>query len=239
MAENNSFVYVALDHSSQSENISFADRLTEQVHSDRFGFKINLDSIADFSYDAMKPFYMVEELKKTGKPVFVDMKMWNGGRTMEQISHGCAELGVSIVNMYPHAGRKFIERVKRGLEGSETKLFTLTVLTHYTDKDTMALYGCPLDKAVERFAQIGIESGADGLIVPGNQIGDLRNAPVEILSPGIRPTWYRNQRDNDQEQIVTPREAIDNGANYLVVGSPIRKSENQAEALEKILEEIN
>ena len=230
MSENSGFVYVALDYLNQSDNIAFAQELAGQVDSDRFGFKVNLDSVANFSPNALNPFSFVEEIRKTGRPVFVDMKMWNGGRTMEEVARGCADSGVEIVNMYPHAGGKFIERVKNSLDGSGTKLFTLTVLTHYTDLDTQNLYGCSLNEAVRRLAKIGFESGADG---------HLRLSPLEILSPGIRPTWYPNRRDNAQEQTVTPREAIDNGADYLVIGSPIRKSQNQAEALERVLAEIS
>ena len=232
-------VYVALDYDSQSQNLDFARSLAQQVHSDLYGFKINLDGVANFSPTALNPYSFVKQVRDLGKPVFVDMKMWNGGRTMENIAEGCANLGVSIISMYPHAGGKFIERVKSGLDGSGTKLFTLTVLTHYNDTDTQILYGCSLNRAVRKLAKIGFESGADGLIVPGNQIGDLRLSTKEILSSGIRPSWFEDKKTNDQEQTVTPYEAINNGARYIVVGSPIRKSNNPSETLERIIKEIS
>ncbi len=232
-------VYVALDYDSQDQNLDFARGLAQGVASSQYGFKINLDAVANFSPSALNPYYFVSRVRDLGKSVFVDMKMWNGGRTMENVAKGCANLGVSIVNMYPHAGGKFIERVKKSLDGSDTKLFTLTVLTHYTDADTQRLYGCLLNEAVRKLAKIGFESGADGLIVPGNQIGDLRLSTMEILSPGIRPSWFEDRKANDQEQTVTPYEALSNGAKYIVVGSPVRNSSNPSEALERIIEEIS
>lgn len=237
MAKDN-LVYVALDYDSQDQNLDFARDLSQRVDSDQYGFKINLDAVANFSPSALNPYSFVKQVRGLGKPVFVDMKMWNGGRTMENIAKGCADLGVDIVNMYPHAGGKFIERVKGSLDGSDTKLFTLTVLTHYTDADTQTLYRCSLNEAVRKLAKIGFESGADGLVVPGNQIGDLRLSAMEILSPGIRPSWFEDKKANDQEQTVTPYEAVSNGARYIVVGSPIRKSFSPSEALERIIGEI-
>ena len=234
----NRFVYVALDYDDQTRNLAFAASLAN-VRSDRFGFKVNLDAVANFSPTAQNPYSFVKQVMDLGRPVFVDMKMWNGGRTMENIAKGCASLGVDIVNMYAHAGPAFIGRVKDSLRGTQTQLFAVTVLTHYTDSDTQRLYGCSLAEAAKRLGKIGFESGADGLIMPANHIGDMKLAPIKILSPGIRPAWYENKSDNDQEQTVTPREAIDNGANSLVVGSPVRKSPDPVAALERIIAEIS
>ena len=224
----NNLVYVALDYDSQDQNLDFARTLSHEVDSNQYGFKLNLDAVANFSPSALNPYYFVKQVIGLGKPVFVDMKMWNGGRTMENVAKGCADLGINIVNMYPHAGGKFIGRVRNCL-----------VLTHYTEADTQRLYSCSLNEAVRKLARIGIESGADGIIVPGNQIGELRLSATEILSPGIRPSWFEDKKDNDQEQTVTPYEAINNGARYIVVGSPIRKSSNPSKALERIIREIS
>lgn len=232
------FVFVALDYNTQSENLDFAKKLSI-VDSDRFGYKVNLDSVVSFSSSDLTSYQILLELKKLGKPIFVDMKMWNGGRTMSNVAKGCADCGVDIVNMYPHAGGKFVRRVRSSLDGSSTKLFTLTVLTHYTDKDTQRLYGKNLSDAVRMLAEIGYESGADGLIVPATQLDVVYDIPLPKLCPGIRPDWYKDKKDNSQEQVMTPSGAISRRANIIVVGGPVRKSKNQVEALERILEEIS
>ena len=235
---NKGFLYVALDSNSQIENISFANKLTENVFDQNYGFKINLDSIANFYPESLSSYEMISAIKKLNKPIFVDMKMWNGGRTMENIANGCADLGVDIINVYPQAGKKFIEKVKRSLEGSNTKLFGLTVLTHYTDEYTKIFYQMNLKDTIKMLASINLASGVDGIIVPGTQLDVVKEFPLPKLCPGIRPKWFKDKKSNDQEQTVTPYDAIMNGADYIVVGSPIQKSKNPAKALEKILSEI-
>lgn len=231
------FIYVALDYEGQNKNIEYARALVESVDSDRYGFKINLDGVADFSKSALNPHDFVKTIQDLGKRVFVDLKMWNGGRTMEQIARGCADMGVDIINMYSQAGPKFIQKVAHALEGSKTKLFTLTVLTHYTEKDTEREYSLSLGDAVEKFARAGYENGARGIIVPGTQLARVRSVPVEKLCPAIRPDWYADTKDNAQEETITHIDAIREGADYLVVGSPIRKSASPSAALERILKE--
>jgi len=239
MAEEKPIIYVALDYNTQGENLDFARRLAGAVDSEQYGFKINLDHVASFFPDAMSAHDIVKALVDTGRHVMVDMKMWNGGRTMANIAQGCGQLGVDIVNMYPHGGGKFISKVKKALEDTPTKLFGLTVLTHYTDEDTMALYGKNVRDATVMLAQMGYDHGVDGIILPGTQLDAVANLDTEKLVPGIRPVWFGDQKANDQEQIVTPTQAVQGGARYLVAGSPIRKSKDQAEALEKLIAEVN
>lgn len=239
MTNNKSIVFVALDYDSQQKNFSVAHNLAREVDSNSYGFKINLDSVANFSPDAQTPYSFIRSITDLGKPIFVDMKMWNGGRTMENIAKGCADLGVDIVNMYPHAGGKFVEKVRGALEGTNTKLFGLTVLTHYTDDDTKRLYGKNVRDTVRMLAEMNNEFGVDGIVVPGTQLEVVRDFPYLKLCPGVRPSWFEDKKVNAQEQIVTPEEAISQGANYLVIGSPILKSGNPSAALERILTELN
>ena len=236
--DDNKFVYVALDYNSQQRNFDFAKCLVESVNSDRFGHKVNLDSIADFSPTALNPYSFIKSIKNLGKPVFIDFKMWNGGRTMENIAQGCADLEVDIINMYPHVGGKFMERVVSTLSGSQTKLFGLTVLTHYNDLDTIKLYGKNLQDSVRMLAEMNYNSGASGIVVPGTQLDVVRDLPLKKLCAGIRPTWFEDRKVNDQEQTVTPYQALNNGADYIVIGSPIRKSKNPSKALERVIQEI-
>tara|TARA_Y100000310_G_scaffold342898_1_gene448138 strand:+ start:5166 stop:5894 length:729 start_codon:yes stop_codon:yes gene_type:complete len=234
-------VYVALDYETHQENIKLADEIALSpavVDYNNYGFKVNLDAMAHFSPGALNPYTFITQISTLGKPVFVDMKMWNGATRMKRIAQGCAELGVDIVNMYAHAGPEFISRVVDAVSGSETKVFALTVLTHYTEADTHQLYGRSLPDAVHFFAEEAVEGGAHGIILPGNQLDVVSDLNVLKLTPGIRPAWYEDKKANFQKQITTPTDAVLGGADYLVVGSPIIKSPNKGEALQRILEEI-
>ncbi len=232
-------LYIALDSENQRKNIENAQYLAKNVQGD-YGFKLNLDSVADFSSQALNPYSLVRVIQETNKPVFVDMKMWNGGRTMGKIAKQCAIfLGVDIINMWPHAGEKFYKRVLSELEGSNTRLFGLTVLTHYTDADTQRLYGKSLKDAVRMFAEMNVEYGAHGIIVPGTTLDVVKDLNVTKLVPAVRPVWYEDKKANEQEQTVTPEEAFENGAEIVVCGSPIFKSEDPLKSLERILSDIS
>lgn len=233
--------YVALDLPGPASAIAMAKTLSENMNTvpgQEFGFKINLDTLLDFGADPLSARDVIREMKSLFRPVFLDLKMWNGGRTMSRIAERAAELGIDIINMYPHAGAKLVERVAKSLEGSQTKLFTLTVLTHYTDEDTRKLYGKNLSESTRMLAQIGIDAGAKGIILPGTQLDAVRDIKVPKLVPGIRPGWFSEPKTNDQEQTVTVEEAIRGGASYLVIGSPILKATNPVDALRLVLDEM-
>ncbi len=234
------FVYVALDYQQQRDVIRTAQSLAEAVNSPQFGFKVNLDSVASFSPNALTPYQFIREIQHaTGKSIFVDMKMWNGARTMTNVAEGCAALGADIVNVYPHAEERFISRVARALQGSSTKLFGVTVQTHYNDAYCYAMYGKSMKDTVLMFTKILQDSGAQGIILPGTQLETVQNIDVLKLCPGIRPEWHEDKSANDQEQIVTHQEAVLGGAQYLVIGSPITTAKEPAKALERILHELN
>jgi orotidine-5'-phosphate decarboxylase len=232
------FVYVAVDYTDQNKTLSAARELSA-CDSDQYGFKTNLDCVANFGETADPPYKFIKKMMELGRPVFVDMKMWNGNRTMGAVAKGCADLGAKIVNMYAQAGVKFIGKVSKKLEGSETQLFTVGLGTHYTEADAQRLYGKSFAEVTLMLSEWSVEGGAHGLIIPGTQLETVSHLDVLKICPGIRPEWYEDQKANDQEQIVTPALAVQGGANGVVIGSPITKSENKVEALEKILTEMN
>jgi orotidine-5'-phosphate decarboxylase len=92
-------------------------------------------------------------------------------------------------------------------------------------------------ESVRHFAQVAVENGCDGIILPGTCLDTVGDIATSKLVPGIRPEEYKREPDA-QKQIVTPHEAIVNGADILVCGSPIYKAPNPAESLQNILSQI-
>ncbi len=237
-------LFLALDSNGQRKNLDKARELWGEVPSLGYGWKINLDTVVSFDPDAESPGLVINELKQTGsRPIFLDLKMWNGGRTMSDIAYGATQAGVAIINVYAHAGPKFVRKVKAAVERasvlSGTQVYGLTVLSHYTDDDCKRLYGRNISDSVRMLAELAIDGGVDGLILPGNQLHRVSDLEVRKLCPAIRPTWYVDTKANDQEQTSTPEEAIDGGATDLVVGSPIFKSPSPALALERLLRDLS
>jgi len=232
-----SFIYVALDLENQDKNFQLAKLLTN-VNSPDFGFKVNLDSIAHFSKDSLSSYRFIEKLKTLNKKIFIDMKTWNGSRTMKTIANNLKELDVDIMNIYPHVGEKFATQVLESLKDSNTKLFCLSVLTHYDDQYTKWLYQKDLSDTVLMFAEFAKKVGFDGLILPSTKLELVKDFKFLKLCPGIRPEGYKNKSINNQKQINTPKDASLLGADYLVIGSPIHKAENPVLALENIVKSI-
>jgi len=229
------FLFVGLDYEEPDEVADFAEELA-QVDRDNFGLKLNLDFIVNsVLLGNIQPFERILSLKK---PIFVDLKMWNGKRTMSSIVEKLVKRGVDYVNVYAQADEDFLRRVVETTEGTDTKILGLTVLTHYDDRYCQKIYGCSMREAVRRFADIAYSAGCHGIILPGTMLDEVQHLQMAKLVPAVRPDWYGKTGVNYQKQEVSVREAIEGGANLLVCSSPIRKSKNRREALIRTLDEM-
>jgi orotidine-5'-phosphate decarboxylase len=133
-----------------------------------------------------------------------------------------------------------IEAAREAVEGSETKLLGVTVLTSLSDEMLKTEVGLPetTTQAVSRLAKLAIDSGAHGIVSSAQEIIPVREAvglkPL-IVTPGIRPAWSTK---DDQVRITSPRQAAEAGANFIVVVRPILRHEDPGEAVRLILEEL-
>jgi orotidine-5'-phosphate decarboxylase len=232
---------VALDLESHQGRLELAHSLSERIPQPGYGFKVNLDAACLVAPGAPPLYQQLAELAELGRPLFLDLKMWNGGRTMTAIAHGLAQhpdLGVEILDVYPHAGASFLRQLRETLVDSPTHLFGLTVLTHYEDADCQELYRRSLSETVRWLAEKNLAAGCQGLVLPPNQLAGVRDLPCLKLCPGIRPAWFADRGANAQLQTTTPQEAVEGGADYLVLGSPVTGSPCPEMAMERVLSEV-
>lgn len=229
------FLFVGLDYEKPEEVLAFAKELAEVKG--EFGFKLNLDFIINAAFSGNSHLRKVLDL---GKETFVDLKMWNGRRTMVSIVNDLIKVGVDYTNVYAEAGEPFVRAVVDTTKEKRTKILGLTVLTHYDDEHCQRNYGCSLREAIRRFSKIAHSAGCHGIIVPGTMLNEVRDLEIEKLVPAVRPDWFGITGDNYQRQEALIREAIEGGANLLVCSSPIRRGYNgsRRDALLKTLEEI-
>lgn len=229
-------VFIALDSNNCQEVLKYCHEFSSHPSS-LIGFKFNLDLCMNFGNDI--PFRtFVRNVKSYNKPIFLDLKMWNGIRTMANIIKECIELEIDIVNVYLHIGVKFLKELSKLTKGTKTKLFGVSVLTHYDDDYCQELYGKSLDDVIIMFSKWAYEANLDGIILPPNKLHLIKDSPLLKLCPGIRPNWFQDQKINNQEQTETPSYAVKNGADYLVIGSPIMMSVDRMTALDMVLDEI-
>ncbi len=183
----------------------------------------------------------VERLVKKGFDVFLDLKFHDIPNTVAAACAAAAELGVWMINLHASGGRHMMEAARERLEGLPRRplLIAVTILTSLEQKDIaeVGFSGTAADN-VARLAQLAERSGMDGIVCSPLEAADVR-ALVDpgflLVTPGVRP---REAASNDQRRIMTPSDALNNGADYLVVGRPITAAPDPLQRLQDILTEI-
>jgi orotidine-5'-phosphate decarboxylase len=182
-------------------------------------------------------FPFVEELVRSGKKVFLDMKLHDIANTVEEGVRSIAGLGVTFLTV--HAYPQTMRAAVAGRQGSRLKLLAVTVLTSYDDRDLAeAGYQTGAADLVAHRASQAREIGLDGIVCAAPEAARVRElvGPDRlIVTPGIRPT---GSDAGDQKRIVTPTAAIRAGADHLVVGRPITGAADPTAAAEAVVREI-
>jgi orotidine-5'-phosphate decarboxylase len=174
---------------------------------------------------------------REGKQVFLDLKLLDIGETVRRTTAAVAALGASLLTV--HASSKVLRAAVEGRGSSGMKIIAVTVLTNSAESDLEELgIQESMSDTVLRRGKLAIACGADGLVAGGSHVELLRmklgTGPL-IVTPGIRPT---GSSPDDQINVMTPTRALKAGANYLVVGRPIRDAEDPGAAAQAIQAEI-
>jgi orotidine-5'-phosphate decarboxylase len=175
----------------------------------------------------------IRSLIANGKKVFLDYKYYDVPATLEKAVSRAAGLGVSFLTI--HGPGKLIQAAVRAKEGSDLKLFTVTVLTSMdvSDMREMGYTEHSAEELVLFRARKALEAGCDGVIASGleaEKIKQLSGNHLLVITPGIRPEGYP---PDDQKRRVSAREAVLAGADYLVIGRPITGSANPRKAADQ------
>ncbi len=184
---------------------------------------------------------IVRLLIDQGKKVMLDLKYHDIPNTVNHAVKAAVDLGVSLITLHAGGGSGMIAAARKATEGSATQLLAVTVLTSMNEETLRSDVGIPESptETVPRWAKMAIEAGAHGIVCSAQEIELVRAAIGDkalIVTPGIRPQWASK---DDQQRIMTPRDASNAGANFIVVGRPILNHENPAEAVKLVKEELN
>jgi orotidine-5'-phosphate decarboxylase len=183
-------------------------------------------------------FGLARELARHGRPVFVDAKLLDIEATVERATAAIAGSGAAFLTVHA-LDAKTLDAAVRGRGNSALKLLGVTVLTNLARDDLkeQGVDRSPQELAIYR-AMLAQEAGFDGVVASGQEAAALRQAlgpGVLIVTPGVRPQGSDVQ---DQARAVTPRMAIEAGADYLVVGRPITRAPDPRAAADAIVGEI-
>jgi len=221
-------IIVALDVATKKEALAVVEQLREQISFFKIGLQL---------YTAEGP-GIVRDVLATGAKVFLDLKLHDIPNTVERAVGSAGQLGVHMLTIHLCGGE---EMIRAAVAARETNLSILgvTALTS-ADQQTLRQVGISdeIHDHVLRLAKLGVEARIDGLVASAHEVKMLRaefGTKTKLVVPGIRPSW---SEAGDQERVMTPREALGSGADFLVIGRPIIAHSSPREAVGKILDEI-
>lgn len=171
-------------------------------------------------------------------PIFLDLKLHDIPNTVGKAVEALAHIEPAILTVHAAGGREMMAAAKAAAPAS-TKVVGVTVLTSLDSTDLAAagVNGSPAEQ-VRRLADLARESGIDGIVCSGAEVAAARAAWPEgyFVVPGVRPPGSDLA---DQKRVVTPRQALDDGASVLVIGRPITAAPNPARAIAEIAATLN
>ena len=220
---------VALDFPTGEDALFLVDRLDGLVSF----YKIGLGMLAGGGLD------FVRELTARGKQVFLDLKLFDIGATVEMAASGLGQLGPTFLTV--HGDPHVVSAAVSGRADSRTKILAVTFLTSVdrSDLDNCLIRRGSLEGLVVKRARLAIDAGADGVIASPLDARLLREQIPEpqflIVTPGIR---LEGGAVDDQKRIATPGAALRAGASHVVVGRQITRSRNPIDAVRRVLEDF-
>ena len=222
---------VALDVPNALQGLAVADQLGDAVSF----YKIGLGMLTGGGLA------LANELKQErGKRIFLDMKLFDIGATIEAAVRGLAQFDLDFLTV--HGDPHVVAAAKQGAAGTDMKILAVTILTSLdrADLDAALIQPGDLGDLVLTRAGRALDAGADGVIASPQEAAAIRALPEAngklIVTPGVRP---QGAALGDQKRVATPGQAIADGADHIVVGRPIWQAEDPAAAARAVLQEIS
>ena len=225
---------IALDYSSQEEALALVGVLGEEAAYYKVGMELFYSSGGD----------IVRHLKAAGKKVFLDLKLHDIPNTVGSAVRALSYLRPRMLTLHAGGGRAMMEAARKACDeafpqGERPLLLAVTVLTSLDDQglaETGVEDGARAQ--VLRLGKLAVQSGIDGLVCSAQELSMLRaelgDGPV-LVTPGIRPAGAAS---GDQKRTMTPAQARDAGADWIVVGRPITQAADPAAAAAAIAAEL-
>ncbi|WP_282171012.1 orotidine-5'-phosphate decarboxylase [Ruegeria atlantica] len=221
---------VALDVPNALQGLAMAEQLGDSVSF----YKIGLGMLTGGGLA------LANELKQEhGKRIFLDMKLFDIGNTVENAVRGLAQFDLDFLTV--HGDPHVVRAAKEGAAGKDLKILAVTILTSLNRDDldaSLLKEGEVQDLVVER-ATRALEAGADGVIASPQEAALIRALPQAegrlIVTPGVRPAGAAL---GDQKRVATPANAVADGVDHIVVGRPVYQADDPKAAAEAILAEL-
>ena len=205
-----------------THNIDDVYRLLD-LREDVYAFKVGLELYSWFGFP------ILQILTSNDVSIFLDLKFHDIPNTVHQsIKKFNKSQGIIMLTVHAAGGE---EMIKAAVEATDIDIIAVTLLTSIKDDHS--------DQKVVKYTEEALNAGAAGVVCSANEVKLLRDIfgnDFKIVVPGIRPSWYKT--DDDQERTGTPKQVIENGGDFLVIGRPITTSTSPMDALQRIKQEL-
>jgi orotidine-5'-phosphate decarboxylase len=202
-------------------------------------FKIIVDSlnsdlcmikIGSVSFNALGH-QIISYASDKGFKIFLDLKFHDIPNTVKKSIEGLVSLPIDMMTIHTSGGLNMMKAAMKAVDGTGIKIFGVTALTSLSDEDTSLIFKRTAAEQVNSMLDLAEQAGIDGIVCSPHELSLVtKRESLLSITPGIR----LKDSNDDQNRVMTPKEALKQGANFLVIGRPITEAKNIKEALLEI-----
>ena len=214
-------IIVAVDET-QLENFQ---NVVDSLDSDLCMIKIGSVSFNALGHQA------ISYASNKGFKIFLDLKLHDIPNTVKKSIKGLVSLPIDMMTIHTSGGLEMMKAAKNAVDGTDIKIFGVTALTSLSDEDTSLIYKRTAAEQVNTMLDLAEQAGIDGVVCSPHELSLVtKRESLLSITPGIR----LKDSNDDQNRVMTPKDALKQGANFLVIGRPITEAKNIKEALLEI-----
>jgi orotidine-5'-phosphate decarboxylase len=214
-------IIVAVDET-QLENFQ---SVVDSLDSDLCMIKIGSVSFNALGHQA------ISYASNKGFKIFLDLKLHDIPNTVKKSIKGLVSLPIDMMTIHTSGGLEMMKAAKKAVDGTDIKIFGVTALTSLSDEDTSLIFKRTAAEQVNTMLDLAEQAGIDGVVCSPHELSLVtKRESLLSITPGIR----LKDSNDDQNRVMTPKDALKQGANFLVIGRPITEAKNIKEALLEI-----
>ena len=218
-------IIVAIDETQPS---SFKQTV-DSLDSDLCMIKVGSVSFNAIGHEALT--YVASQ----GFEIFLDLKLHDIPNTVKKSIEGLISLPIGMMTIHTSGGLEMMKAAKKAVSDTNIKIFGVTALTSLSDEDTSTIFQRTASNQVKAMLDLAQEAQIDGVVCSPHELDlVLERKSLLSITPGIR----LSESADDQSRVMTPKDAISKGADYIVIGRPITNAPNISEALQEIHDSI-
>ena len=178
---------------------------------------------------------VIDYVAQKGFDIFLDLKLHDIPNTVKKSIEGLSSLPIKMLTVHTSGGKEMMSAAMEAVSETDIKVFGVTALTSLSNEDSLSIFKRTSSEHVNAMLDLAESAGIDGVVCSPHELDLLRKrSSLLSITPGIR----LKDANDDQKRVMTPKEAKDLGADYLVIGRPITSSDNIGESLNEIFRSI-